>query len=216
MAIVIFRGSWCKYDKHYLQKLGKFHKGQMRQDGLKLIAWTSEGSEGAKEADLAWGLTEKFGFEEVIGDQTNALAKYLVDECLLENLVITTTKEANAENLVSEGTYQNGLVQPGMLWYAHHGNLVLRWTSEAHAPSFGGAYRPNPPGTLTTLCIQLFLDIVVVLLLSNCNSLPWIADVWEAVKKRKHELDKGDAVMPINGNNLRQCSSPFEVNCILS
>ena len=95
VGIVIFRGSWCKFDKHYLQKLGNFSKDKMPAEKLKLIAWTSEGAPGAKKADEEWELTAKHGYSAVLGDETNALAKYLVDDCLLEKLVISTPEEAN-------------------------------------------------------------------------------------------------------------------------
>ena len=51
VGLVIFRGSWCKYDKYYLQKLGDYSKGKKAAHNLYLIAWTSEGAEGAKKAD---------------------------------------------------------------------------------------------------------------------------------------------------------------------
>eukprot|EP00934_Nitzschia_sp_Nitz4_P003591 Nitzschia sp. Nitz4//scaffold128_size63911//26542//27252//NITZ4_006218-RA/size63911-processed-gene-0.112-mRNA-1//1//CDS//3329534829//3581//frame0 len=183
VAVVIFRGSWCKYDKHYLQRLGKFHQETMSKEGLILVAWTSEGPGGAKKADEEWGLTKDYGFSFVIGDDTNALAEYLVDDCLLPKLITMTPAQAKVSDYVTEGTYPNGLVQPGMVWYAHHGSMVLRWASTAEPPSYGATTRPMPN------------------------------DIWESVLKRKHELDKGDAVMPVNANNLRQCTNDFDVNC---
>lgn len=149
VGVVIFRGSWCKYDKHYLHQLGKYNKDKMKKEGLKLIAWTSEGQEGANKADEEWGLTKDYGFAEVIGDETNALAKYLVDDCILEHLVTMTPSDAKVTKLIVPGSYPNGLVQPGMIWYAHHGNLVLQWESNAQAPSFGGKIRPDPVGKLS-------------------------------------------------------------------
>ena len=149
VGIVIFRGSWCKFDKHYLQKLGKFNIEKMKSDGLKLIAWTSEGADGAKKADEEWGLTKDYGFADVLGDETNALAKYLVDDCILENLVTMTPAEAHVEDKITAGTYPNGMVQPGMIWYAHHGSLVLQWEAKVEAPDFGGPNRPLPQGKRT-------------------------------------------------------------------
>ena len=64
VGIVLFEGSWNKHDKHYLQKLGKYNKDKMQAEGLKLIAWTSEGAEGAKKADEEWGLTKNYGYAE--------------------------------------------------------------------------------------------------------------------------------------------------------
>jgi hypothetical protein len=147
VGVVIFQGAWCKYDEHYLHKLGKYNKDKMKGEGLKLIAWTSEGAEGAKKADEKWGLTKDYGFSEVIGDDTNALAKYLVDDCILEHLVTQTPEEAGAKDQVTEGTYPNGIVQPGMIWYAHHGSLVLQWEKKSKDSGFFTATRPNPPGT---------------------------------------------------------------------
>lgn len=165
VGIVIFRGSWCKYDKHYMQKLGKFNKDKMSKDSgngggdgkLKLIAWTSEGSEGAKKANEEWGLTTNFGFDSVIGDETNSLAKYLVTDCILENLVTMSPKDANVIDQITKSTskssptsstslYPNGIVMPGMIWYAHHGSLCLQWEAKVEEPDFGGPNRPLPQG----------------------------------------------------------------------
>ncbi|KAL3944017.1 MAG: hypothetical protein SGBAC_001927 [Bacillariaceae sp.] len=186
VGIVIFRGHWCKYDKHYLKKLGKFNKDTIQSEHLKLIAWTSEGADGAKRADEEWGLTTKLGFDEVIGDDTNALANYLVEDCILENIKIITPEEAHVADTVTEGTYPNGMVQPGMIWYAHHGSLVLQWESEVTPPDFGGRNRPLPQ------------------------------DMWEEVMKRKHALDVGKDVMPVHGRELRQCTTNMDVNCVIS
>ena len=117
VCIVIFRGHWCKYDEHYLKALGTFHKSTMEKEGLKLIAWTSEGAEGAAKADAAWGLTtNKYGFYRVLGDSTNALANWLKEDELLPHLVTATPEEAHVKDLVEPGSYPNGMVQPGMLW----------------------------------------------------------------------------------------------------
>lgn len=116
VCIVIFRGSWCKYDEFYLRKLGEFNKSTMEKSGVKLIAWTSEGAEGAKKADEAWGLTKDYGYHLVLGDDTNQLAEFLKDDELLGQLWIGTLQEAHVESLVAPGSYPNGLVQPGMLW----------------------------------------------------------------------------------------------------
>ena len=47
---VIAGSRWSVF---YLHKLGKYNKDKMQSEGLKLIAWTSEGSDGAKKADEA-------------------------------------------------------------------------------------------------------------------------------------------------------------------
>ncbi|KAG7365311.1 hypothetical protein IV203_038514 [Nitzschia inconspicua] len=185
VGIVIFRGSWCKFDKHYLQKLGDYSKDKMPTEKLKLIAWTSEGAAAAKKADDEWNLTKNHGFDAVIGDETNALAKYLIDDCLLEKLVISTPEEAHVESLITPDTYPNGLVQPGMIWYAHHGTVVLQWEATVEAPHYGGPNRPHPE------------------------------ELFDQVIKRKHALDKGEAVIPVHGNTLKQCASPWEVNCVI-
>jgi hypothetical protein len=187
VGIVIFRGSWCKFDKHYLQKLGRISKEKFESEHLKLIAWTSEGTDGAKKADEEWGLTKDYGFSEVLGDETCALAKYLVDDCLLEKLVTTAPEEAQVEKLITPGTYQNGIVQPGMIWYAHKDapSVVLQWEAVVESPHFGGPNRPNPE------------------------------DLFELVLKRKHALEKGEAIIPVHGRQLKQCASPMDVNCVL-
>ena len=185
VGVVIFRGSWCKYDRHYMQKLGDFSKQKMADQNLHLIAWTSEGEEGAKKADEEWGLTKDHGFTEVLGDETCSLSKYLVDDYLLEKLTTSTFKDIEPENTESTGTYPNGIAQPGMIWYAHHGSIVLQWEAGVAAPYFGATNRPNPK------------------------------NLFDEVLKRKHALDKGEAVIPVHGNQLKQCCTPMEVNCAI-
>mmetsp|Transcript_14670 Transcript_14670/g.33218 ORF Transcript_14670/g.33218 Transcript_14670/m.33218 type:complete len:221 (+) Transcript_14670:159-821(+) len=180
-CIVIFRGSWCNYDHYYLKKLGDFHKTVMKQDNVKLIAWTSEGAEGAKKADQAWGLTHDHGYDMVLGDDTNALAQYLRDDMILEDLVITTPEQAQVspdERSQMVGTYPHGLVHPAMVWYAHHGNLVLHWTSKFD-PSHGRTGQKGRPD---------------------------VEFLWEQVQKRKHALDHGNAVMPLHGE-MKLCAT---------
>jgi len=116
VCIVIFRGHWCKYDEFYLKALGEFNKSTMVKEGLKLIAWTSEGPDGAAKADTAWGLISQYGFTQVIGDSSNALANYLKEDQLLPDIVTTTPQEAHVEDKVDPGSYPNGIVQPAMLW----------------------------------------------------------------------------------------------------
>ena len=185
VGVVIFRGSWCKFDRHYLQKLGDFSKEKMSDQNLHLIAWTSEGEEGAKKADEEWNLTKDHGFTEVIGDDTCALAKHLKEDCLLENLITSSLEDVHLEKSVPPGTYPNGIVQPGMIWYAHHGSVVLKWEATVEPPHFGGPNRPHPK------------------------------ELFEQVLKRKHALDKGEAVIPVHGNQLKQCCSAMEVNCVI-
>jgi hypothetical protein len=143
LCIVIFRGSWCKYDKHYLQKLGELHKKTMKSDNVKVIAWTSEGAAGAAKADKGWGLTEKYCYDAVLGDDTNALAKWLVEDEILPDLV-TVAPEDISKDALSESSsskpYPNGLVLPAVLWYAHHGNMVFQWAAKPP----GGPGRPEP------------------------------------------------------------------------
>jgi hypothetical protein len=147
LCVVIFRGSWCKFDKHYLTALGKHNESHMKQEQVYLIAWTSEGAEGAAKADEAWNLTSQLGYNEVLGDETCALANYLKEDEILPNLVTSTPQEAHVEEFITPGTYPNGIVQPGMVFYAHHGNLSLQWEAEVHdRNSFGGANRPQPSG----------------------------------------------------------------------
>ena len=56
VCIVIFRDSWCKFDKHHLTALGKHNESHMKQEQVYLIAWTSEGAEGAAKTDAEWNL----------------------------------------------------------------------------------------------------------------------------------------------------------------
>ena len=48
VCIVIFRGSWCEYDAHYLEKLAT----DDLPPNAYLVAWTSEGQAGADKAQL--------------------------------------------------------------------------------------------------------------------------------------------------------------------
>lgn len=182
LCIVIFRGSWCKYDKHYLQKLGHHHKTTMKKEKVQIIAWTSEGEAGAARADKEWGLTEDFGYDAVLGDETNALANWLKEDEILPRLVTATPEEAHVTHLLPEGsTYPNGIVMPGMVWYAHHGNPVFQWEKTCEAPEYGGPGRPDPVA------------------------------LWEAVLKRKHALDHGNAVMPCHGTAMKLCSTDLDL-----
>lgn len=185
VGIVIFRGSWCKYDKHYLTKLGDYSKDKIGEHNFHLIAWTSEGEEGARKANEEWGLTKDHGFTEVLGDDTCALSKYLIEDYLLENLTTSKFEEIRPhDNTETPGTYPNGVIQPGMLWFAHH-TVVVEWEATVEAPYFGAINRPNPK------------------------------ELFDQVLKRKHELDKGDAVIPVHGRSLKQSCTPLEVNCII-
>jgi hypothetical protein len=182
-GIVIFRGSWCKYDRHYLKKLGHYHNATMKGENVKLIAWTSEGAEGAAKADKEWGLTTECGYDLVIGDETLGLAKYLKEDELLPDLAIATPEELGVQGLITPGTYPNGIVLPGQAWWAHHGMVVFEWDCkfDPAAGLVGGPGRPDP------------------------------TFVWEQVKKRKHALDIGNAVMPVHGDDIKYCTTDVEV-----
>lgn len=183
VCIVIFRGSWCKYDRHYLKKLGEHHKTAEMKEKVRLVAWTSEGADGASKADREWGLTKDYGYDSVIGDETNALANYLIEDEILPDIAIKTPSEAKVGDLVTPGTYPNGMVMPGMLWYAHHGNMVFQWAAkwDESCDTPGGPGRPEPD------------------------------DLWKQVLKRKHALDLGNAVMPSHGTDVKLCTTKAEV-----
>lgn len=186
VGLVIFRGSWCKYDRYYLRKLGQFVQNKKKEatfESIKLIAWTSEGVEGARKADEEWGLTKEYGYSEVIGDETAALAKYLKEDELLPDLVIlhNPKKDANLDHL-PEGSYPHGLVLANQVWWAHRGTVCFEWSSKCEPPTFGGPNRPDP------------------------------AFVWEQVLKRKHALEHGNAIMPAHGSDIKMCASELEVN----
>jgi len=89
LCLIIFRGAWCKCDKYYLRKLGHHHVTTMKKENVRLVAWTSQGEEAAKKADKEWGL--------VIGDETLALAKYLMEDEILPGLKIATPQEAKVK-----------------------------------------------------------------------------------------------------------------------
>lgn len=185
MCLVIFRGTWCKYDKHYLRKLGNFFKPMIEKENITLIAWTSQGADGASKADKEWGLTKDLGFKQVLGDETNALAKHLVEDVILQDLITMTPEEAGVTELVKKAgaSYPNGIVMPAIVWYAHHGSApVFEWSHKCDGPGpCGGPLRPDPAG------------------------------MWEQVLKRKHALDHGNAVMPSHGANIKMCSTETEV-----
>jgi len=185
VCIIIFRGHWCSYDHAYLTEFGELHKAQMKENGVHLIAWTSEGEEGAKMANERWGLAEKYDYNQVIGDETNALANWLKEDELLPQLVTSTPLEAQVTHKILPNTYPNGIVQPGVAFYAHHGILVMHWEAKVSKPTYGGAHRPQPE------------------------------DMWSRVKHRKHALDDGNAAMPINGSSLKQTCEKLDGNCAL-
>lgn len=183
VCIVIFRGSWCKYDKHYLKTLGDYYVSTMKAENVQIIAWTSEGEAGALRADTEWGLTKDYGYAAVLGDETNALANWFIEDELLPKLVIATPDEAHVADLLPDGsTYPNGIVMPGMVWYAHHGNPVFEWTKKMEPPGYGGPGRPDP------------------------------AALWETVLKRKHALDGGNCVMPSHGTEMKMCSTDADID----
>ena len=69
-----------------------------------------------------------------------------------------------------------------MVWYAHHGNLVLQWESKFEAPSWGGG-----------------------------SGRPEVLALWTEILKRKHALDHGNAIMPVHGD-MKLCANDWEVN----
>jgi hypothetical protein len=186
VCIVIFRGAWCKYDKHYLTMLGRHHMTVEAKEKVRLVAWTSEGTTGAAKADNDWGLTKEYGYDAVLGDDSNALANYLIEDEILPGLVIKSPLDAKVQDLVEPGSYPNGIVMPGMIWYAHHGNMVFQWVTNydesCHAP--GGPGRPEPD------------------------------DLWKQVMKRKHALDLGNAVMPSHGTDVKLCTTDEELESV--
>ena len=182
VCLIIFRGSWCSFDKYYLTQFGTMRK-EMEADGVHLIAWTSEGEEGAKRADEAWKLTSKWGYDQVIGDSTCALGKFLKEDETLPKLIISSVEEAKVSSKIHPGTYKNGLVQPALVFYAHHGILVLHWEAKVRPSGYGASQRPVP------------------------------SEVWRKVQKRKHALDMGNAVLPADGSKLKQCCNSLDAKC---
>ena len=184
VCIFFFRGSWCKYDRFYLRELGKFYQTKIKPAGetVKIIAWTSEGAQGAQKADTEWHLTSELGFTHVIGDESNALANYFKDflkeEEILGDLDILPLADLQAGNDVkkSTSTYPNGVALPCMLWYAHSGSLVLEWASS----NKGGPGRPD------------------------------LEEMWKKVSKRKKALEHGNATMPAHGN-MKLCADDLQV-----
>jgi hypothetical protein len=182
VCVVFFRGHWCKFDEHYLKMLGEHNKTHMEKERVYLIAWTSEGAEGASKADKEWGLTKDYGYSEVIGDETCALAKYLVEDEILPELVTSTPQEAEVMDHISPDTYPNGLVQPGMVFYAHHGSLACHWEATVDETTmYGATERPLP------------------------------SEIWKQVLKRKHALDHGNAVKPVCASQLEKCTHARDV-----
>jgi hypothetical protein len=172
----------------------------MEQERVYLIAWTSEGAEGAKKADEEWGLTKDYGYSQVIGDETCALAQHLVEDEILPGLVLSTPQEArvvdhknnnddnnnndnNSSLLLPPDAYPSGLVQPGMVFYAHHGSLACHWeqTTVDETTLYGATERPLP------------------------------SEIWKQVLKRKHALDHGNAIMPVCASQLEKCTHARDV-----
>lgn len=141
LCLVIFRGAWCLYDKHYLELLGP-----AKPEGCYMVAWTSQGEEGAKEVQEQWDISS---FDLVIGDKTAALAKYLIDDVILPKLDISPPRDALKTNHnFGDRDYPEGLVQPGMAIFAHKGSLCMHWEAEVNeANLYGAANRPDPKGT---------------------------------------------------------------------
>lgn len=162
--------------------LGKHNKSHMEKERVYLIAWTSEGAEGANKADEEWRLTKDYGYSEVLGDDTCALAEYLKEDEILPNLVTSTPQEAHVEEYITPNTYPNGMVQPGMVFFAHHGSLTCHWEAKVEeATQFGATERPLPD------------------------------EIWKQVLKRKHALDHGNAIMPVCASQLKMCTHASDV-----
>lgn len=170
--------------------MGHFIQSKVKEEkvgNVTLIAWTSEGEEGARKADREWALTKECGYHAVCGDSTNALANYLVEDEILPDLVIKTPAEAKVTDLLpnqhgSTAAYPNGIVMPALVWYAHHGSApVFEWVHPCDDAGCGGPGRPKP------------------------------IDMWTQVIKRKQALDHGNAVMPSHGSNVRMCTNDFDV-----
>jgi hypothetical protein len=142
LCVVIFRGVWCPYDKHYLELLGP-----TKPEKCYMVAWTSQGEDAAKEAQEQWNLTD---YDLVTGDKTASLAKYLIEDELLPKLNISPAGDATkVKYSLRDDDYPEGLVQPGMVIFAHKGNLVMHWEAEVtEANLYGAANRPDPEGTL--------------------------------------------------------------------
>jgi hypothetical protein len=161
----------------------------MKSKNVMLIAWTSEGAAGANKADEEWGLVKDCGYSQVIGDETNQLALYLQRDELLTDLIIATPEQAKVTDLVTPGTYPNGIAMASQVWWAHHGLVCFEWSSKFEEPTLGGPNRPDP------------------------------AFVWEQVSKRKQALDHGNAVMPVHGDSIRTCAKTdlelIELKCDL-
>ena len=144
VCIVIFRGSWCKQDQYYLTKLGEMQLEAMKKEGVYLIAWTSEGEEEARRADLGWGLTSILGYDMVIGDRSCALAEWLKEDQLLPKLIKNE---------------QNGDIQPAIVFFAHHGNFVFHWEAASatikSSTNFNGVTAPPIPSGKFFIVIHL-------------------------------------------------------------
>lgn len=184
VCILFFRGCWCKYDRFYLRELGKYYKNTIQSSGetVRIIAWTSEGAEGAQKMDDDLKLTSEYGFSQVIGDETNALANYfkefLQEEDILTDLQILPVSELDAGDDVHKSTskYPSGMALPVQLWYAHQGSLVLEWAST----NKGGPGRPA------------------------------LGELWNKVLKRKHALEHGKDTMPAHGE-MKLMADDFQV-----
>lgn len=151
---MIFRGAWCKYDKHYLQKLGSFCKE--KNDATKLVAWTSDEA-GAAKADEEWQLTKSYGYSLVLGDCTNALANWLKEDELLPGLAT-----------VDKDGYPNGMVLPAQIWYAHHGSPVFEWYKVMDEPG-----RPDPSAVWTQVVKRKHaLDVGSTVMPAHPTSIP--------------------------------------------
>lgn len=92
-------------------------------------------------------MTKDLGFEQILGDDTNALAKHLIEDVILPDLIIKTPEEAGVKDLIGQvgAAYPNGIVMPGRVWYAHHGSApVFEWSHKCDGPGpCGGPLRPD-------------------------------------------------------------------------
>jgi hypothetical protein len=141
LCLVIFRGSWCPFDQQYLKLLG-----DSKPSNCFLVAWTSQGEEAAREVEDKWNLPN---VNMVIGDKTAALAKYFIEDEILPELTIQPIREElKHKHSLGDDEYPEGLVQPGMVIFAHKGNLIMHWEAPVtEANGYGAANRPEMDGT---------------------------------------------------------------------
>ncbi len=125
----------------YMKIFNQLQKSVMSNHGCKIYAFSSQNQRSANQNKEDWQLTN---IEEVVGDQGNAMAKFMrSDPELFPELEITGTPLA-FHPYMHKTRYPNGATQPAVIFFVRK-QAVVRWCNYPSIRTLGGAWRrPDP------------------------------------------------------------------------